>query len=221
MNILAIDTTTKKAEVTIALGDKSQTYIEENEITHSEKLLPLIDKALRNDNIPLSNIDCIACTIGPGSFTGVRIGVATVKALTYVLNIPIFCMNTLELMARNVQECDSKYILSVLDAKNTRAYYALYNSSTFEVLIDCKNKMVEDILKEIEDLGISMQDVVVVSNSKEFLDLHFSNTKLVDISTQKLCDYVDLEDNDHITDCMRLDAVYARVSQAQRQKYGE
>ena len=122
MNILAIDTTTKKAEVSLALEDSINTYVEENEITHSEKLMPLVDKALKSANFDLNNVDCIACTIGPGSFTGVRIAIATVKALTYVLNIPIFAMNTLELMARSADNISNKYILSVLDAKNNRAY---------------------------------------------------------------------------------------------------
>lgn len=221
MNILAIDTTTKKAEVSLALEDSINTYVEENEITHSEKLMPLVDKALKSANFNLNNVDCIACTIGPGSFTGVRIAIATVKALTYVLNIPIFAMNTLELMARSADNISNKYILSVLDAKNSRAYYALYTAENFEVIIDCKNKTIEDILEEIKNLGVDMQDVLVVSNNQEFLNLHFSNTKLVDISTKKLCECVNLEDRQHITDNMKLDAVYARVSQAQRQKYGE
>lgn len=224
MKILAIDTTTKKAEVTLLKDNDLNTYKEENEITHSEKLLPLIDKMLKDNNISLKEIDCIACTVGPGSFTGVRIAIATVKALTYVLNTPIFSMNTLELMARSVEiTTNSKYILSVLDAKNNRAYYALYNSENFEVLIDCKNKDIEDMLKEIENLGINMHEVLVVSNNKEFLNLHFADTDIavVDISTEKLCKCVDLEDDTHITDCMKLDAIYARVSQAQRQKYGE
>ena len=221
MNILAIDTTTKKAEVSLALEDCINTYVEENEITHSEKLMPLVDKALKSANFNLNNVDCIACTIGPGSFTGVRIAIATVKALTYVLNIPIFAMNTLELMARSADNISNKYILSVLDAKNSRAYYALYTAENFEVIIDCKNKTIEDILEEIKNLGVDMQDVLVVSNNQEFLNLHFSNTKLVDISTKKLCECVNFEDRQHITDNMKLDAVYARVSQAQRQKYGE
>lgn len=221
MNILAIDTTTKKAEVSIQAYDILNTYVEENEITHSEKLMPLVDKALKSADMSVDNIDCIACTIGPGSFTGVRIAIATVKALAYSLNTPIFCMNTLELMARSVEKSNSKYVLSMLDAKNNRAYYALYTSKDFEVIIDCKNKTIEDILEEIKALEIDMKDVLVVSNNKDFLAIHFSNVEQVSISTEKLCNCVDLEDKQHVTDCMKLDAVYARVSQAQRQKYGE
>ena len=141
MNILALDTTTKKA--TVAIKTDSKLYIEciDNEITHSEKLLPLIDNILNEANITIQDIDLLACTLGPGSFTGVRIGIATLKAIAKVINKEIFGITSLELLALNgIKKGATKksydYVLSLIDAKNNRAYFSLYkleNGKLFEL----------------------------------------------------------------------------------------
>ena len=86
MKILAIDTTTKKATVALNLDNKIIVKEVDNEITHSEKLLPLLDEVLNDSNTKLKDIDLFAITLGPGSFTGVRIGIATIKAIAKVTN---------------------------------------------------------------------------------------------------------------------------------------
>ena len=90
MKILAIDTTTKKAAV--ALKDDNHIFFRQidNEITHSEKLLPLLNEVLIETNTALKDIDLFAITLGPGSFTGVRIGIASIKAIAKVTNKKIF-----------------------------------------------------------------------------------------------------------------------------------
>ena len=100
MKILAISTSSSNASVSLLEND---TVIKElnntNERTHSEKLMPLIDELLKNCNISLSDIDLIACDVGPGSFTGIRIGVATVKAIAEVNQIPIAQCSSLEALS--------------------------------------------------------------------------------------------------------------------------
>ena len=90
MNILAIDTTTKKASVALKVQDKIIIKEIDNEITHSEKLLPLLDSVLKEANLMLKDIDLFVCVQGPGSFTGLRIGIATIKALAKVTQKPIY-----------------------------------------------------------------------------------------------------------------------------------
>lgn len=99
MNILAIDTTTKTASVSVKTNNNIYTDSIQNEITHSEKLLPLIDKVLTNSKLNLKDISMLACINGPGSFTGIRIGLSTIKAFSQVQNINIFSINSLELLA--------------------------------------------------------------------------------------------------------------------------
>ena len=84
MNILSIDTTTKVAGVSLQYNNEITKKSLSNEVTHSEKLLPLIDEILNENNISLKDIDMYACINGPGSFTGIRIGLSTLKAFSFV-----------------------------------------------------------------------------------------------------------------------------------------
>ena len=126
MNILGIDTTTKSASCSIYNNSKYYTKSISNEITHSEKLLPIIHETLKENNLTLDNIDMFATINGPGSFTGIRIGLATIKAFAQVKEIDIFSISSIDLISyvafRNSDE-NEKYILSLIDARNNRVYY--------------------------------------------------------------------------------------------------
>ena len=84
MNILSVDTTTKEASVSLRCDKTTVTNSIKNEITHSEKFLPLIDKTLKESKLSLKDIDKFALLNGPGSFTGIRISLATIKAFCQV-----------------------------------------------------------------------------------------------------------------------------------------
>ena len=88
MKILAIDTSSSICSTAI-LDD--EVLIDKNELnngrTHSENLMPLIDELLKRNNITVKDINLLACSVGPGSFTGIRIGVASIKAIAEVLKI--------------------------------------------------------------------------------------------------------------------------------------
>ena len=99
MNILGIDTTTKTASCTILKEDKYFTKEITNEVTHSEKLLPIIHETLKENKLTLDNIDMFATINGPGSFTGIRIGLATIKAFAQVKDIDIFSISSIDLIA--------------------------------------------------------------------------------------------------------------------------
>ena len=129
MNILAIDTSNEICSVAILENEK---LIKKNHIDdtkqHSVNLMPLIKQTLEETKLSLSNIDLIGCGIGPGSFTGVRIGIATVKAFSDVKNTPVVGVNTLEAQAyyvakQNIKKCK---IISMIDAKNENTYMAVY-----------------------------------------------------------------------------------------------
>lgn len=94
--------------------------------THSEKLLPLVEAALGALPLEVSDMDAVAVSVGPGSFTGIRIGVATANALAFAAGIPVIEVMTLEALA-----CASSYpqTLALLDARNGRAYAALYKNA--------------------------------------------------------------------------------------------
>lgn len=125
MKILAIDTSSKICSVSI-LEDKKVIIEKHNddEKTHSQKLMPLIAEILKQQNINLDDINLLACCQGPGSFTGIRIGISTVKAFSDVKNIPIIGITSLESLAYNIKT--DGLIASIIDAKHDNVYFALY-----------------------------------------------------------------------------------------------
>ena len=148
MKILAIDTTTKKASVAIKKNDEWFEEVIDNEITHSEKLMPLLDATLKKAGLKLKDIDLFITTIGPGSFTGVRIGIATIKALAKVLNKKIIGVTSLELMALKLANHTPTptHILSLMDARNSRVYYNLYENSNKLTELDFSgNDLLENV----------------------------------------------------------------------------
>ena len=130
MKTLAIDTSSKICTVSILDNDDVLINLyNDDEKTHSVKLMPMINKAFNETNMNLQNMDLLACSIGPGSFTGVRIGIATIKAFSDVTNIPVVGVSSLEGLAYNVKDkaSDLTLICSLIDAKNNNVYCGLYN----------------------------------------------------------------------------------------------
>ena len=127
MRILAIETSGTLCGAAIIDNTKLIDKIElENGLTHSQNLMPVIQDLLKKNNLQVSDFDAFVCDIGPGSFTGIRIGVATVKAFVDCMeNIKSTGVSSLEALAYNVKE--EGLICSVLDCKNDNCYFALYN----------------------------------------------------------------------------------------------
>ena len=127
MLILGIDTSTDN--LGLALMENNQLKGEYNlslKRRHSEKLLPLLEQIFTLLEIKPEDLDAVAVSIGPGSFTGLRIGITTAKILGRIFQIPVKGISTLEIMAAGVE---SNYILSMLDARRQRIYYSFYKSN--------------------------------------------------------------------------------------------
>lgn len=125
MKILAIDTSSKNA--TVAITENEEKLIELNnsdEKTHSQKLMPMIDEAFQRTNLSLEDIDLLVCGLGPGSFTGVRIGIATAKAFADSKNIPVVGVNSLEELAYNLNT--QGFICSLIDAGHGNTYAGFF-----------------------------------------------------------------------------------------------
>lgn len=126
MKILSIDTSSKNA--CVAILEDNNILIElnnEEEKTHSQKLMPMIDEAFQKANLSLNDIHLIACGLGPGSFTGVRIGIATAKAFADSKNIPCVGITSLESLAYNLN-CEG-YICSLINANHDNVYAGLFH----------------------------------------------------------------------------------------------
>lgn len=129
MRLIAIETATMVGSIAIIDDEKVISEFTLNvKATHSEKLMAAIDHLLNVSGLGLDDMDGIAVSIGPGSFTGLRIGLSTAKGLSYALKKPLISISTLDALALNLPF--SKYLVCpFLDARKGEVYAALYKNS--------------------------------------------------------------------------------------------
>ena len=128
MQILSISTSSNICSAAILEDNNILKQININNAkTHSENLMPIIKQVLDETNLFLSDIDYLACDIGPGSFTGIRIGIASIKALAEISNVPICAVSSLEGLASLVN-INSGLIVSLIDARNDQAYCGIFHN---------------------------------------------------------------------------------------------
>jgi len=131
--ILNLETATKNCSVSISKDGETISLKEINTggYSHSELLHSFIEEVLKESNFKLSNLDAVAVSKGPGSYTGLRIGVSTAKGLCFGNNIPLISIPTLESMATS-QKGDYT-LLPMLDARRMEVYACVFNSSLQEI----------------------------------------------------------------------------------------
>lgn len=131
MRILAVDTSSKNCSVAIVEVYENKNYNiiafenSDDEKTHSQKLMPIVDKVFKEHNLTLKDMDLLACCVGPGSFTGIRIGIATMKAFADVTNIKTVSVTSLESLSYNIEE--DGIIIPIIDCKNNNVYSAIFS----------------------------------------------------------------------------------------------
>lgn len=150
MKILSIDTSSSICAVAILENDKLLKEISQNNgLNHSVVLMPMIQELLSSLNLELKDINLIVCDKGPGSFTGIRIGVATAKAFSDSLNIPAIGISSLESLAYNIT--DNSIICSIIDAKNDNIYSAIFEKNNENYILK-RNFSFESIYDLLENL---------------------------------------------------------------------
>lgn len=150
MKILSIDTSSNICSVAI-LQDKKIIYEKniDNQLTHSQKLMPMIQECMDNASISIRDIDIFACSKGPGSFTGIRIGIATITAFVDVFKKPAFGITSLEGLAYNVK--NEGLICSLIDAKNDNVYCGLFklDNNQYTLLQDYTSDHIDNIFQTL------------------------------------------------------------------------
>jgi len=128
--ILHIETSTKNCSVSIAnCGELiSLKEINTGEYSHAEMLHPLINEALLESKLTIKDIEAIAVGKGPGSYTGLRIGVSAAKGLCFANDIPLISINSLEILAQSIT-IDSGLIIPMIDARRLEVYAAIYDKN--------------------------------------------------------------------------------------------
>lgn len=128
--ILNIETSTKNCSVSIGLNGKTIALVEASEahFSHAEKLHVFIESALKSVHITLNDLKAIAISKGPGSYTGLRIGVSAAKGFAYALTIPLISVDTLLVLAKKVNPEPNSLIIPMLDARRMEVYTAVFDA---------------------------------------------------------------------------------------------
>ncbi|ANW94918.1 tRNA threonylcarbamoyladenosine biosynthesis protein TsaB [Wenyingzhuangia fucanilytica] len=128
--ILNIETSTKNCSISLAKDGICLYLKEENngDYSHAEKLHVFIEDALKSENIKATDLDAIAVGKGPGSYTGLRIGVSTAKGLAYAINKPLISVDTLKALAKSIR-IEQGIIVPMIDARRLEVYSAVFNQN--------------------------------------------------------------------------------------------
>lgn len=154
--ILAIDTSAKSVSCALVRdGSVLASYFANNGLTHSQTLLPMVEHLLQTAGISLQQIDALAVNTGPGSFTGVRIGVSAVKGLAFTHNLPCISVSTLESMAEMVSPVPNVVVCGVMDARCQQVYTAIFTGRED----GAPRRLTEDEAISIEELGAKLKAI--------------------------------------------------------------
>lgn len=226
MKILAIDTSSPVASAAVACdGRLLGESIISNGKTHSQIIILLIDDMLKKAGVPISDIDVFASTLGPGSFTGLRIGVATAKAFAQSHNKKVIGVSSLQALSCNVPYNDGVAICPIIDARRGNVYNAVYKDgvtvkgdrlvSLDTVLEEMKAektiflgdgvlKHKDKIIEKMGDNAIFLPDYVTVQRASSVA--HLAYLRAVE------------DDFDSI---YSMQPIYVRPSQAERELNGD
>ena len=155
MLILAFESSAKPASAALVKdGQLLSQYMQCSALTHSRTLLPMAEDMLKNAELRLSDVDLIAVAHGPGSFTGIRIGVSTVKGLAWAAEKPCVGVSTLEAMAWHGLAVGG-YICPVMDARRSQVYNALFKIENGRPVRMTEDRPIalEELAKEVTALG--------------------------------------------------------------------
>ena len=173
MKVLGIDTSSAVGSIGIiedesVIAEYSLNVLE----SHSARLMPAIDDVLKRAGLKIQELDAFAVTTGPGSFTGLRIGMSTVKGFCYTLKKPIVGVVTLDVLAYNLKYTD-KLICPILDARKQEVYSAIYRGGLKLVRqTDYLCTKIEFILAQLNEPTIFLGD-----GMKRYREVVFQNLK--------------------------------------------
>lgn len=233
MKILALDSTARAASAAIAEDDRILSYtVADSGFTHSEILLPMAEELCRASSLTLSDFDYYAVTVGPGSFTGVRIGVSVVKglALRYPETDKANCVavSTLEALAENLTGLDGIYC-AVMDARRGEVYNALFRYEGGTLVRLCEDRALPlSVLAEELNTVYGAYPVRLVGDGYEVAEKALSAVGVSLVPTPALlrlqnaasvakCAYRLINEGKAVTD-RTLSPVYLRLPQAERER---
>jgi tRNA threonylcarbamoyladenosine biosynthesis protein TsaB len=225
MLILALDSTAVVASVALCRDETPiASFHIKNGNTHSETLLPMVETVLKTAGFSVNDIDLFACSVGPGSFTGVRIGVATIKGLAFGKNKPCIGVSTLKALALNAVPFDG-IISPVMNARRGQVYNALFRYENGSLVRLCPDRALSVLELEAELakkgepfalVGDGVEEMIRIAPKTAIARISPLLTDQNAISVAK-CAYRAFLDGKSSTDA-ELKPVYLRLPQAERER---
>ena len=152
MKILALETSAKAVSAAVSENGRILAAgYQDTGLTHSRTLMPIVEHILKNTDMKLADMDAIAVAVGPGSFTGIRIGVAAAKGLAFSVDKPAVGVSTLAAMARNVAFADG-LVVCAMDARRSQVYNALFRCESSVLTRLCPDRAI-GLAELAEDLS--------------------------------------------------------------------
>ncbi len=170
MKVLALDCSAKSVSAAIADDGKliGEAFLN-IQLTHSETLMPICEQVLGNARLTLKDIDAFAVTAGPGSFTGVRIGISAIKGMAFADSKPIYPFSTLEAMALTFTKSPAAegIICGLMDARRNQFYNALFELNKGKLIRLCDDRMVtsDELINELN--AIKEKKIILMGDGAE------------------------------------------------------
>lgn len=218
MKTLGIDTSGRVCTAAVSENDHilSEVYID-YKLTHSEQLMTAIDNALKYAHTDISDIDLFGITTGPGSFTGIRIGVCTVKAMAHAQNKPICAVSALEANAKNSFGFDGT-VCTITDARNRFVYTAAFENG--KRLFDDEIITIDELINKLNGKVLFVGDAVPVYKdllSQNLSDAVFMPDSLLLPRASAVCSLAyEMYLKGEYSTYNDIDAFYLRASQAEQ-----
>lgn len=225
MYILALESSAKAASAALSRdGELVHMEFQLSGLTHSRTLLPMAEEVLRKSGVSLAQVDAVAVSRGPGSFTGVRIGIATAKGLCWGAEKKAIGVSTLEAMAWNAESAgEGRLICCSMDARRNQTYNALFTFENGRPRRLCKDRAI-GFPELAEELKKTDREVFVLGDGAElcYNELEKYGVKAVlapeDIRHQNAWGVCRAAEGGEIVSADMLLPVYLRLSQAERER---
>ena len=223
MKILSLETSAKAVSTAVVENGEVLAYAYQcSGLTHSRTLMPMVEDMLNNAELSLDDIDALAVAAGPGSFTGLRIGVSALKGLAWAKELPCYGVSTLEAMAQNLAHTNA-LLICAMDARRNQVYNALFEAKGGSLTRLCPDRAIglDELIAELTDdtrtkivlgdggkLCHAALERAGIESALAPLPLLHQNAVGVALAAEKLSPVGGAE----------LQPVYLRVSQAERER---
>ena len=224
--LLAVDSSAVSASAALLKdGRLTADFIINAGLTHSRTLLAMIEDMLKTAEVDISEIDAFAVTNGPGSFTGIRIGISLIKGMALALDKPCIPVSTLEGIAASCSDFEG-IICPVMDARCSQVYNAVFKSDGYEMKRLCDDRAIgiEELKKELSSYH---EKIYIIGDGADICRKYFSETENVRFPRQILkfqnalnvaeIAYMRYNNREYI-DSRQLVPSYLRLSQAERMR---